>query len=602
MAMHKNIFLIVIFVLLMFVNFRISAHSSQLDVSYDECNHDAEYMDEFKWYYNSRIVNNVETSVHINNKSTLYYYFFDYSPNDTITWSTGTSNQVGEEIKEAFAASMEYWNNVYFYTYDSNGNRIPNKIINIEEGSLNNYDIAIYPVSDIPYINDYAAATSPIIDNDTTIVEQTSSYSHLHCNKWYINVNVHRFHTGTYGVTEHVMVCNRLRAGAHEIGHILGLCDIDNQCNCGVGSHQLLLMGYVNVDDLSGNFTYEPIVHNRYVARPTYYDISGVAINREFHSDNDHIWIYDETHSCDRVFCAICNGYIDDVTLTNGMYEGQTPYNYLSCEHGIGSSHKYRLVATNGETDYYKCMYCHRVINLNVKEQYNLDSSFTSVSDTEMLDDRYFYNSLYPDGFNYCYKLNVTSSSEYIYIHNNGTSGESLSFQILDDELNQVSLQSVVYNSKNGYRFYLNSGTYYLKLSYSHSIDPDSQTIYLTKVVHTHNYNHHYLWLSYTNHRAFCPCGHYSNQPHIIDLNSYHNGYYTCLVCGGDASRGFVPYSLGINYITENGSCILSNGVIVLNEKDYYLIENNYHMFGDDEFNLKNLNNLYLKKKEDYYD
>lgn len=62
-------------------------------------------------------------------------------------------------------------------------------------------------------------------------------------------------------------------------------------------------------------------------------------------------------------------------------------------------------------------------------------------------------------------------------------------------------------------------------------------------------------------------------QGHAVASNAFANGkrYATCLICGGLAERGFVQFnatSVEVQYVTDNGSYILPNGVIVLVDED----------------------------------
>ena len=123
--------------------------------------------------------------------------------------------------------------------------------------------------------------------------------------------------------------------------------------------------------------------------------------------------------------------------------------------------------------------------------------------------------------------------------------------------------------------------------------------------VETHNYL--YQWKSYTQHKTRCMCGILKLDPHVVSSNAFSNGqqYATCLLCGGLASIGIV-YSNGASQplaTTVNGSFILSNGVIVLEDEDI-----DAYLEGTLVFNYSNSNILnsktnipqYLKKKEEY--
>lgn len=98
-----------------------------------------------------------------------------------------------------------------------------------------------------------------------------------------------------------------------------------------------------------------------------------------------------------------------------------------------------------------------------------------------------------------------------------------------------------------------------------------------------HDYHDPYTWKSYTLHIATCGCGVKKEVPHAVSSNAYNyhiDRFASCLLCGGLAEIGFVPInSTSIKYVSENGSFILPNGVIVLVDED---IEN--YLNGNLEF------------------
>ena len=73
-----------------------------------------------------------------------------------------------------------------------------------------------------------------------------------------------------------------------------------------------------------------------------------------------------------------------------------------------------------------------------------------------------------------------------------------------------------------------------------------------------------YVWNDYTHHYKNCICGIHELQPHIISRSEYleNKSYYTCLICDGPASSGFIQREL------DNGDLLLSNGVIVQNDTE----------------------------------
>jgi hypothetical protein len=89
----------------------------------------------------------------------------------------------------------------------------------------------------------------------------------------------------------------------------------------------------------------------------------------------------------------------------------------------------------------------------------------------------------------------------------------------------------------------------------------------------SHDYDRNYQWINFTSHTAQCECDAIATQPHAISSNSYATGqrYATCLFCGGFVEKGFVQLnvnSLSVNQVSRNGSFVLPNGVIVLQDED----------------------------------
>ena len=112
------------------------AHQNLLIVGYDECaiknNADNE---EESWYYlfeENYCHSSAENKVyhHLSNDVyTIKYYFETYDYENTgYSLTDGISLITTDEIRNSFVSSMKKWNNVYYYTYDSNGNNIVQKL------------------------------------------------------------------------------------------------------------------------------------------------------------------------------------------------------------------------------------------------------------------------------------------------------------------------------------------------------------------------------------------------------------------------------------------------------------------------------------------
>lgn len=356
-TLYKIIMLILIVVFLSANTIYVLAHSEMLGVTYDECRVPVDdgniiEMDgeDEMWYalYNSTMSHHLSHEVY-----TIRYYFSEFAKNDnTYTWTTDYTFEEAEAIKEAYANSMKKWNNVYYYTYDEYGTRIAKKIINVEEGTEKKNNLTIYPINteriESEGDTDYYAITGTVPNTWEHIPDSTANpneYKHYHYSDWYMKVNLDYFKSNY----EHYSFVIE-GTGAHELGHVLGLRDVDTWCSSAdlQNHHEEILMGY-------GNGT-----RSTYAK---YKDIAGVSITRGFHTDDDHVWMLrtngDGTQD---VICAQCNGVRKNITLTNGTYEGEAVNIYKSCVHHGGINQKMLLVATDGIRDFYKCQYCRYIL------------------------------------------------------------------------------------------------------------------------------------------------------------------------------------------------------------------------------------------------
>lgn len=118
--------------------------------------------------------------------------------------------------------------------------------------------------------------------------------------------------------------------------------------------------------------------------------------------------------------------------------------------------------------------------------------------------------------------------------------------------------------------------------------------IYCNAYTTDHDYDTNYEWISYTLHNVECSCGESkTTQYHAVKSGSFNNGqrFATCLLCGGPAERGFVQLninSLEVTQVTINGSFILPNGVIVLEDEDIEAYINGTLVFYDKDKVLEN--------------
>ena len=141
----------------------LNAHSRFLDVTYDECKQEDEILyylnkGEIKYYNETNDGKPVKINSYYHlsqDTKTIKYYVADHNDYDsTITWKDKRLTSLIDEItlmnmasifKNDFINSIKKWNNVYYYSYDANGNRVENKVINIVEGNKEDYNLIIHP-------------------------------------------------------------------------------------------------------------------------------------------------------------------------------------------------------------------------------------------------------------------------------------------------------------------------------------------------------------------------------------------------------------------------------------------------------------------------
>jgi len=345
-----------------FGNIDVYSHSSKLNVVYDNCtpNLNGDGVDEMWYVLDAKSENNASNvnysiSTHLPTEKKIIEYYFEPTNENGISWTNyGLAPEKIDELKIAFANSMKKWNNVCFYSYDSEGNVIKNKVIEVKEGTLSSHNLSIYPISDQEYVAETLEDA-----NYSTLIELADSYSHMHASRWIMHINIDSFNPDKPHISD--INVNKARAGAHEIGHVLGLQDVDDLCS---GE---------NIDNLDDDHHNEIIMggcllQNNRATNISYKDIAGVAITRGFHTDGDHKWLncgqQSDHNNNYKLLCSICNGvkYVSSLS-------GYTYSEYGSCNsnHHLGQGNM-MAVASYGEADYYKCRYCKYVAPFSMIE------------------------------------------------------------------------------------------------------------------------------------------------------------------------------------------------------------------------------------------
>lgn len=156
--------------------------------------------------------------------------------------------------------------------------------------------------------------------------------------------------------------------------------------------------------------------------------------------------------------------------------------------------------------------------------------------------------------------------------------GKSVKAIIYDSEMNNVATYTGLNITAD---FSFEQGTYYVQLQFTGSGDSGTITAttynhrvhyctYCNQYVGPHSYNDSFTWKNDRQHLARCSCGVTQMKGHAVRDGSFVGGYATCILCGGRASVGFVPFPNESSTLpcSVNGSYILPNGVIVLVEAD----------------------------------
>ena len=530
---------------------------------------------------------------HIDDDILVIKYYFeeteepnpDTNPNPTYTWTTDIcqyyiSQGMSEvdamecaestvaEIKSAYAASMEKWNNIYYYSYDENGNIMSNKIITVVEGTKLDHNLSIYPMDYITAGDTVANAVRDGICED--IPNDIPGLSHLHYSNYKMHVNVNlffehnSFEINNYEISSvSFELANKLKdyVGQHELGHVLGLFDVDVCCNAlqYVEHHEELLMGYAGYG----------------AGYATYKDIAGVSITRGFHTDDDHIWMMrTRANGMKDVICALCNGvrYNVDTSLDsdgNCLYNGEVHNTYQSCVHHGGANEKMLLVATDGERDFFKCLYCRhieevQIINSGVATKYQ---GFTLYDTVSAKTTKYL-------------KLTISHDETYNF---KVTSYRALFMDLYDAELKNTNLFTDDIYTENGYNITLTVGTYYIRIQNNYYSD-NNISISVNPPPHIHEYTD-YTYYSPTQHIECCECGQKGTQKgsHIVQEGSVVNYKGICMYCRATVFilDNHFPGLMSVTRYSINGSYILPNGIIVLVDEDIEAYENGTLVFYD---------------------
>lgn len=390
----KKVFFLIFCCVFGFVFFQISvnAHTNDLNVELDNCMENSD----LRWYklLENDSMEDWTQHNHIDQSTMTLKYFvtrsIDYNESDLIT------EQFINEVTLSFTNSMKKWNDIYFYSYNDDSSITKNKVVNIEEGTSDDYNLLIILCTSVDFV---AGTNGNALNPEFTTTYDNAGNIIKHNNQWIIIIDLFDFL-----VTENNSIStveqNKSFVGAHEIGHVLGLDDIYNS-TCGYSashSHNEILMGYGS---------------NNHVEDITYQDLAGVSITRGFHTDNDHEWLNMglQENGDYKFVCAICNGVIYDSQYYNYRFE---EYGMCNNDHTL-SSNNMMVVGSNGSRDYIKCKYCRYIYSLENLVEQNYIASTNDMVKHKII------NTI--SGLNYIFYENHSSltSSTNIYSYKDNT-------------------------------------------------------------------------------------------------------------------------------------------------------------------------------------
>ena len=345
--------------------------------------------------------------------------------------------------------------------------------------------------------------------------------------------------------------------------------------------------------------------------------ISGYSLNRSADLEiPDSFALYNSSTSTLAEVVAINNyaftndGYLNKITIPNGVEsigneafkncsnldevivnKATLPLTTLGSSVFSGCSSSLQIKVPNDRIADYKNMtnwstYSNKIIPYtNDFTTINMSSS-TNTTQTLTLD----------AGYNKLYKLNVIDQGTYDV---RASTSANTTIKLYDSNYNLLETKSKLLTKT------LSTGIYYVSIAYQSNTQ--SGTLYpLFKVHSGHSYDNHYQWTSLTNHKSYCSCGNYINDFHVVSPDAYQNGnqYAICLLCNGFASFGGTWHDgIGSFPYTLNGSFILPNGVIVLEEADMEAYLNGTLVFINPNENIDRGNNHIpcIIRREDEY-
>jgi len=192
---------------------------------------------------------------------------------------------------------------------------------------------------------------------------------------------------------------------------------------------------------------------------------------------------------------------------------------------------------------------------------------------------------------NYFLKMNVENEYEYNFTI---SSSMALEVTLYDSNFNKINIAQTSTNGglSKTFSYYLSVGTYYLQSNYVSSTSSGVISISIVGEPHTHYYTN-WIYKDRISHIEVCECGNIgvNTEAHMISPADLLKTKARCIGCnalldiGGNGDIGMVPgiFSTNCRIVTEKGSYVLPNGIIVLVEDDIEAYLNCTLIFYDED-------------------
>lgn len=318
------------------------------------------------------------------------YYFSDMGRNleshlnlSGFTYQRGSRYIMWSNIIPTLRKGIEKWNHVYF-----RDGSMDKRLVYLEEtNSANIANITFYPsvaksFNEVGFGNlEYSIEQTEVHPGTTEKIEEScidawsstfNSINPKHCTKFDVIINYREIYKDLYqnNISYDLFLSKIEKIGTHEIGHVLGLGDINHvrSVDYSSGAHNQNRPDLIMSREFSENHTTEI----------PYQEIAGVAIFRGIHTDGEHQWLEENFSNQTRYKCVICNGTTNtrpNNTIIEYGHSGTGTHTHTESDLIVVGKIEYPKYGDHAHY-YKKCKYCSyvEVTSNNITHKYAFDS------------------------------------------------------------------------------------------------------------------------------------------------------------------------------------------------------------------------------------